>query len=204
MMRPGSNVEENFPGGFKEYLLDLVAKKISEETEELFWQGDTVGSPATECDGIFIKLSTDQTVKEAASPTTLSKSNIIGEIEKVVDLIPSTISESGKIVIFVSPRAAMLYRQALVAANPAIIAYNQGDYTLRYLDIPLVIAPGMPTNKMLACDPNNLWYGTDLVSDENEVSIIKDPLNPKQHYIMGSFKWGVQYGVGSEIVTYGN
>lgn len=200
-MKPGSNVEENWPGGFKDYLLDLVADKISEETEELFWQGDTVGSPATECDGIFIKLALDPLVVPVTG-TTLSASNIIAEIAKVYNAIPTTISESGKVVIFISPRAAQFYRQALVAANPALIAYNNGDFTLRYIDVPLIVAPGMPTNKMLAADPMNLWYGFDLVNDENEVSIIKDPLNPKQHYIMGSFKWGVQFGVGEEIVRY--
>ena len=35
-----------------------------------------------------------------------------------------------------------------------------------------------------------------------EIEIVKDPLNPKSHYIMTSFKWGCEYGVGREIVYY--
>ena len=200
-MKPGSNTEENFPNGLIDYLFDLVAQKISEQTEELLWQGDTDLSPSTKCDGL-IKKMTDAGDTLTVSGTTLSKSNIITEIEKVYDKIPVTISDGGKVVIFISRRAAAFYRQALVAANPALIAYNNGDFTLRYIDIELVVAPGMPTNTMVAADPMNLWYGTDLVSDEKELSLIKDPLNPKQHYVMTAFKWGVNYGVGQEVVLY--
>lgn len=200
-MRPGSNVEENFPNGFKDYLLNLVAEKISEQTEELFWQGDVTGSPSTQCDGIIVKLLADATSLRVTG-TTLSKTNIIAEIEKVYDKIPETISEGGKAVIFISRKAAKFYREALVAANPALIAYNNGDFTLRYIDVELVVAPGMLANRMVAADPMNLWYGTDLVNDEKEITIVKDPLNPKSHYIMTSFKWGVQFGVGAEIVLY--
>lgn len=200
-LKPGSNTEENFPNGFVDYLFDLVAKKISEQTEELLWQGDTVASPATKCDGLIKKLLADDTVVDVVG-TTLSASNIITEIGKVYNAIPTTISEGGKVVIFISRRAAQFYRQAIVAANPALIAYNNGDYTLRYIDVELVVAPGMLANRMVAADPMNLWYGTDLASDEKELRLITDPLNPKQSYIITAFKWGVQFGVGSEIVLY--
>lgn len=200
-MKPGSNTEENFPNGFIDYLFNLVAEKISEQTEELLWQGDVSGSPATKCDGLIVKMLADATVVDVAG-TTLTASNIIAELTKVYNAVPETISESGKVVIFISRKAAKLYRQALVAANPALIAYNNGDFTLRYIDIELVVAPGMPANRMVAADPMNLWYGTDLVSDEKELTIVKDPLNPKQHYIMTAFKWGVNYGVGAEVVLY--
>jgi hypothetical protein len=200
-LKPGSNTEENFPNGFVDYLLDLVAQKISEQTEELLWQGDTAGSPATKCDGLIVKMLADATVIDVAG-TTLSKSNIITEIEKVYDAIPTTISEGGKCVIFISRKAAKYYREALVAANPALIAYNNGDFTLRYIDVELVVAPGMLANRMVAADPMNLWYGTDLVNDEKEIEVVVDPLNKKQAYIITSFKWGVEYGVGAEIVLY--
>lgn len=200
-LRAGSNVDENFPEGFVGYLLELVAQQISTETEALFWQGDTAGSPASLCDGLLKKFVADSTVIDVAG-TTLSASNIITEIGKLYDAVPDTISDRGKVVFFISPKAAKFYRQALVAANPALIAYNNGDFTLRYIDIELVVSAGLPTNDMVAAEPMNLWYGTDLVTDEKEIKIVTDPLNPKQSYIITSFKWGVNYGVGAEIVYY--
>lgn len=201
MMRPGSNVEENFPNGFVDYLLDLVAKQISKETEALFWQGSTTASPASLCDGLLKKFVADATVIDVDN-STLTAGNIIAEIGKVYAAIPDTISEDGNVVIFLSRKASRLYKQALVAANPALIAYNNGDYTLRYIEVELVVSTGMPTNEMVAADPMNLWYGTDLESDERDIQIVKDPVNPKQYYIITSFKWGVNYGVGAEIVYY--
>jgi len=200
-LRPGSNVEENFPNGMVDYLFNLVAEKISEQTEKLFWQGNTAGSPASLCDGLVKKMLADATVLDVTG-TTLSATNIIAEITKVYDKVPDTISEGGKVVIFISRKAAKFYRQALVAANPALIAWNNGDFTLRYIDIELMVSPGMATNQMVAAEPMNLWYGTDLVSDQKEISLITDPLNPKQSYVITSFKWGVEYGVGAEIVLY--
>jgi hypothetical protein len=200
-LKPGSNVDENFPNGFVDYLFNLVAEKISEQTEGLFWQGDTAGSPADLCDGLVKKMLADATVIDQAA-TTLTSSNIIAEITKVYDKIPETISEGGKVVIFISRKAGKLYRQALVAANPALIAWNNGDFTLRYIDVELVVSAGMATNQMVAAEPMNLWYGTDLTNDEKEVEIVQDPLNKKQHFIITSFNWGVNYGVGKEIVLY--
>lgn len=202
-LRAGSNVDENFPDGFVGYLLELVAKQISKETEALFWQGDTAGSPASLCDGLLKKFLADSDVIDvaAASPA-LSKDNIISEIGRVYDAVPDTISDKGNVVIFISPKAAKFYRQALVAANPALIAYNNGDFTLRYIDVELVVSPGLPQYDMVAAEPMNLWYGTDLVSDDKEIEIVSDPTNKKQSFIITSFKWGVNYGVGAEIVWY--
>lgn len=200
-LRPGSNVEENFPNGFIDYLFDLVAQKISEQTEKLLWQGNTAGSPATLCDGLVKKMLADATVIDVTG-TTLTAANIITEIGKVYTAIPETISENGNVVIFISRKAAKLYRQALVLANPALIAYNNGDFTLRYIDVELVASSGMVANQMVAAEPMNLWYGTDLVNDEKEIQLVNDPLNPKQSYIITTFKWGVNYGVGAEIVLY--
>lgn len=201
-MKPGSNVEENFPNGFVDYLFDLVAKKISEQTEEWLWQGDTSGSPGTLCDGLIVKMVADATVLRVTG-SVLSASNIIAQIGAVYDKVPDTISEGGKLVIFLSRKAARFYRQALVAANPALIAWNNGDFTLRYIDVELCVAPGMPVNKMVAADPMNLWYGCDLVTDEDKsLELVTDPLNKKQSYIITSFKLGFQFGVGAEIVLY--
>ena len=201
-LRAGSNVDQNFPEGFVGYLLELVAQQISTQTESLFWQGDTEGSPVSLCDGLIKKFLADSTVIDVGAGTVLSASNIIAQIGIVYDAIPDTISDNGKVAIFLPSKAAKFYRQALVTANPALIAYNNGDFTLRYIDVELIVSAGMPTNDMVAAEPMNLWYGTDLVSDEKEIEIVTDPLNPKQSYIITSFKWGVNYGVGAEIVYY--
>jgi hypothetical protein len=137
----------------------------------------------------------------------LTSANIIAEMTKVVNAIPTTVKNKGKnaVKIFVSINAAHLYELALVTASPALYAYNNADLTLSFMGYELIVSPGMPNNTIVACDPMNLWYGFDLLADEKEISFLKNP-NPgktKQSNIVGSFKWGVNYGVSSEVVLYG-
>lgn len=204
-LRPGSNVEQNYPNGFVDFLFELVANKISEQTEALIWTGDTENNSL--CDGFIKKFINDVSIIDVASPTTLTQQNIIGEMTKVVNAIPTTVKNKGKqaVKIFVSINAAHLYELSLVTTSPALYAYNNADLNLTFMGYELIVSPGMPSNTMVACDPMNLWYGFDLLADEKEISFMKNP-NPgktKQSNIVGSFKWGVEYGVGSEIVLYG-
>lgn len=202
-MRPGSNVDENYPNGVVDYIFGQMANKISELTEKILFQGDTEGSPAALCDGLQKKLLADAAVIDVTVDGTKlhAPATVIGELTEIYQAIPNTLDKS-KVKIFINPATATAYKLALVAANPALVGYNQGDYKLTFIDVEMIVAPGLGNYKAIACDPNNLWYGTDLVSDENEIKFVQDPLNPKTHYAIGSFKFGVNYGIGAEIVYY--
>lgn len=206
-LRPGSNVEQNFPNGMVDYLFNLVAEKISEQTEALLWSGSTTNSPPDLCDGFIKKFLADSAVVDVASPTTLTDSNIVSEMKKATKAIPTTLKNKGKnaVKIFMSIEAFDLYEDALIAANPALYAYDTTTIARRFKGYEIIVSPGMPTNTMVIADPMNLWYGFDLLSDEKEISFVKNPLpgQQKKSNIVGSFKWGVQYGVGSEVVLYG-
>lgn len=203
-LRAGSNVEANFPDGFMGYLMKLVAEKISAQTEALLWAGDTTASPPALCDGFVKKFIADSDVLDCASPTTLSASNIVTELTKVYNKIPYTLNKAN-IKCFISPSAATFYKQYLVTNFPSLMAWNSADQALKFIDLELVVSNGMPASTMVACDPNNLWFGTDLMNDENELIFIDDKkiTGQKTARIMTSFKWGVQYGNGSEVVLYG-
>lgn len=201
-MRAGADA--GLPDTFQEWLVNkLIPEKISASLELILWQGDASGSPTTLCDGLLKMFSADGTVL-TVSGTTLSASNIIAEIGKLYDKVPDTIIDDGKLTFFLSTAAAKFYKQALVAANPALIAWNQGNFQLMYLDIPIVVSKGLPKNTMVACDPMNLVYGTDLVSDENEIKVLDmiDTLGQPTVRFIVNFKFGVQYAVGQEIVYY--
>lgn len=204
-MRPGSNIDGNIPSEFNDYLMKLLADRISQQTEVICWQGDSSGSPGTLCNGILVQLAADSVkVSVAATGSNISTTaTCIAEIAKIYNAIPYALDKS-KVKIFISPATATAYKQALVAANPALVGYNQGDYKLTYIDVELVLAPGMPTNKAVAADPDNLWMATDLVSDEGELNIIsmKGILGQPTVRMVTEFKLGFGYGNASEIVYY--
>lgn len=201
-MRPGSNVEENYPNGVVDYIFNQMALKISEKTERLLFQGDTAASPADLCDGFQKKWLADAAVVDVAVDSTKlhNPTYVIGELTRIYQAIPDTLDKS-KLMFGINPKTATAFKLALVATNPALYAANNADLTLMFLDMKLTVCPGLGNYKAFVADPNNLWYGTDLVSDENEIKFEKKP-GSKIHWAMGSFKFGVQYGVGAEIVYY--
>jgi hypothetical protein len=202
-LKAGSNNTEVAPASIENYILDQIALNISKETESLFWNGNTAGSPASLCDGVITLVDAD-IAKVKVTAATLSASNIFAEIAKVYALIPDTIINKGKVVIFVSNAAAKYYIQAIAAINPLGGTYNAGNYSLNYLGIPLVIAPGMTANQMVAAEPENLFYGTDLVSDLEDIMLIpqKNLSGAPTARFVCEFKFGVQFGVVEEIVIY--
>lgn len=204
-MRPGSNVDGNIPSDFNEFLLNLVAARISQQTEVIAWAGDDSASPVTLCNGIIYGLTNDATVIDvAADGVKISGSTtVIAEVARIYAAIPNTLDIS-KLTLYVSIATARAYKQALVAANPALVGYNQGSYELTYIDLKLVVAEGMPTNKAVCADPMNLWYATDLVSDENELNVIsmKGILGEPTVRMVTEFKIGFGFGNGAEIVLY--
>lgn len=203
-LRAGSNVPENFPDSFMGYLMKLVAERINYQTEQMFWNGDTVNSPPL-CSGLIEEFLADSAVIDCSAPTILTNSNIDDELIKVVNALPDTMRDKSRTKIFISINAQALYEQFLVINTPALYAYNNADFALKFMGYDLIVSPGMPDNTMVACDPKNLWYGCDVKDEENEVRFIDDMkiTGQKTARLITTFKWGVSYGNGEEIVLYG-
>ena len=201
-LKAGSNGIETAPKSIEDYIFGQIATNVSFETEALLWNGDT-GTPGDLCEGL-IPLMQNDTVVLTVAGTTITASNVFAEIAKVYALIPDTIINKGKVVIFVSNTVAKSYRSAIAAINPLGGSYNNGDYRLYYLGVELIIAPGMTANQMVAAEPDNLFFGTDLISDFEDVMLIpqKGLSGAPTARFVAEFKFGVQYGVSEEIVLY--
>lgn len=202
-MRPGSNSVETAPASIEDYILDQVAKNISKETERLLWNGDTTLSSPDLCEGLIPVMAADSAVLKV-SATTITAANVIAEIQKVYVLIPNTIVNRGKVVIFVSNTVAKSYRQAIATVNPLGGTFNAGNYELNFLGITMIVAPGLTANQMVAAEPDNLFFGTDLISDFEDVMLIpqKNLSGAPTARFICEFKFGTSYGVSEEIVIY--
>lgn len=202
-VKPGSNVEQNYPNGVVDYVFNQVALKGNALLERLTFQGSTTASPPDLCDGLQKKWLADSNVIDVAVDGVKlhAAATVIGELTRMFLAIPTTLDKS-KLMWGINQATADAYVLALIAANPALVGYNQGDYSLTFAGMPLTVCKGLGTYKSFVSDPENIIYATDLASDETQIKLVNDPLNPKTDYAIGSFKFGVDYAKGAEIVYY--
>ena len=206
----GYSAFDTLPASFADYLLGHVAAKVAQKTEETIWQGATAN--AGEFDGFTALLAADATVIDVVG-TTVTAANVIDELGKVVDAIPTSVYGKEDLYIYVSQSIARSYVRALggfgangLGANGVNNAgttwFNGGD--LAFDGVKLFVCSGMPDNDMVAAQKSNLYFGTGLLSDHNEVKLIDmENLDGSQNVrVVMRFTAGVQTGIGADIVYY--
>lgn len=205
LLRQGSNTGEVAPQQFVDYMINQVSLQIQNDLEIAVWQGDATGStyPNNICDGILKLADADTGVTSVTTTATaLTLSNIIAEMTKVYDAIPQTIINDENLMIYVSTNIYKLYQQAIAAASNE--AYYVGAKEPNFLGIPVHWSPGLPSERMVAASSQNLVLLTDLLSDEESLSVIPqfDKSGVRSTRIAGNFKFGVDFLVSEELVTY--
>ena len=196
----GFSQYDNLPKKFSDFLIAQVAAKVAQKTEQNIWQGATAN--AGEFNGFQALLAADGDVVDVAG-TTLSAANIIAELGKVVNAIPGAVYGKEDVKIYIPTTAAKFYIQAQAALGYREL-YNVGKTEMNFQGIPLFTAPGLGNDKMVAAESSNLFFGTGLLNDWQEVKLIDmadiDGSQNVRVVLRGSA--GVQHGIGSDIVLY--
>lgn len=204
LMRPGSNTGQVMPASVEEFLLTEVSKKVSNDLEYIVWQGSgaTNSSNFTSVLGLQAKLLADSDVIDV-SAVTLTSANIIAQISRVYDAIPTAIRDAEDLVIYMGTKAAAFYRQALAAASSEMY-YMQNHTELQFLGVKIIVAGGMSDNRMVAAQRSNILLLTDLVSDFEEVKVLPQYNVTGEPVVrmVGRFKFDVDFLYGAEIVYY--
>jgi hypothetical protein len=206
----GYSAFDSLPPSFADFLIGHIAAKVAQKNEENIWQGATAN--AGEFDGFTALLAADATVIDVVG-TTVTAANVIDELGKVVDAIPTSVYGKEDLYIYVSQSIARAYVRALggfgasgLGANGVNNAgttwFNGGD--LAFDGVKLFVCSGMPNNDMVAAQKSNLFFGTGLLADHNEVKLIDmADLDGSQNVrVVMRFTAAVQFGIGADIVYY--
>ena len=206
----GYSAFDSLPTSFSDFLISHVAAKVAQKTEQNIWGGVTAN--AGEFDGLTTLALADGTVNDVTG-TTVTAGNVIDELGKIVDAIPSAIYGSEDLNIYVSQNIARAYVRALggfgtsgLGANGTNAMGTQwwNNGSLSFDGVKIFVANGLGANKALAAEKSNLFFGTGLLSDHNEVKVIDmaDIDGSQNVRIVMRFTAGVQFGIGSDIVLY--
>ena len=201
------------PTSFSDYLIGYVAGKVAAANEINLWTGNLGGAQAGEYNGFETLAAADATVLDVAGAVPLTAANIIDEMQKVVDLIPNALYGKEDLTLYISNKAQKLYVRALggfsVAATSNAGSDNRGTQWydnggLTFGGVPIFVARGMSDNSMIAAEKSNLFFGTGLMSDYNEVRTIdQTPITGSQNVrIIMRFTAAAQIGVGANVVYY--
>jgi len=135
--------------------------------------------------------------------TSVDASNVIAELNKVVNAIPSGVYGSDDLVLYVSTAIAKAYIQAQAALGYREL-FNVGQTEMNFQGIPMFVTSGLNTNNAVAARKSNLYFGTGLLNDRNEVKVIDmaDIDGSQNVRVVMRYSAGVQIGIGSDIVLY--
>ena len=196
----GYSAYDNLPPKFADFLIGHVAAKVAEKTEQTIWQG--TNATAGEFDGFATLLAADADVVDVTG-TTVTSANVIAELGKIVDAIPSAVYGKEDLKIYISQNIAKAYVSAQAALGYRDL-YHVGKTEMNFQGIPLFVANGLADNDAVAAETSNLYFGTGLLSDHNVVKVIDmADLDGSQNVrVVMRFTSGVQYGIGSDIVLY--
>jgi hypothetical protein len=206
----GMSAFDTLPKSFADYLIGHVAAKVAENNEISIWRG--VNATSGQFAG-FVTLATADAAVIDVVGTTVTAANVIAELGKVVDAIPATLYGKEDLYIYVSQNVARAYVRALGGFGASGLGANgtnaQGTQwfnngSLSYDGVKIFVANGLASNFMMAAQKSNLFFGTGLLSDHNEVRLIdqSEVTGAQTINVIMRFTAGVQYGVGSEIVLY--
>jgi hypothetical protein len=215
----GYSAFDEIPRNFNDFLVSYVGGKVAEKTEQDIWSG--VSTTNGEFGGFESALSASVAVGGAtdvlaatSGSTVISGSitsaNVLDTLSAVYDTIPSSVYGKEDLVIYVGSKVARAYQSALsgnstLSNNSYNNQLNVGEKPSNFQGIEIVLCPGMSDDKIVAAQKSNLFFGTGLLSDHNEVRVLDMAnLDGSQNYrIIMRYTAGTQFGIGQDIVYYG-
>jgi len=197
----GVSVFDNLPPTFTDFIIANTAGQVAQQIETNIWSGSS--TVQGQFDGFLQLLSSSTSVIDLTAVAQVTSSNVVAELTRVVNAIPNTVYGKEDLYIYIPTNIVKAYQVALGNANYQFNAYT-GFGPLSFQGISLAWCPGLPSNTMVAAQKSNLFFGTALLSDKNEVRVLDmADLDGSQNVRMiMRYTAGVQFGIGSDIVLY--
>ena len=194
----GFSAFDELPPLFSDYVIARVAAEVAKATEVSIWSG-VAGEGSF--NGFATELAGDGTVVDVAAGGAIDKDNVIAKLSAVVDAIPAGVYGAEDLTIYISQNIAKAYISAQAALGYREL-YNVGQTEMNFQGIKLFTANGLGANTAVAAKASNLFFGTGLLDDRNEVKVIDmADLDGSQNVrVVMRYTAGIQYGIGSDIV----
>ena len=181
-------------------ILADMGTRIARKVDVDIWEGN---GATGNFNGLIPALLLDADVIDVATPVAITAANVEAELGKFIDAIPDEVIGSAGLVMGVSTNVIRAIKRAYgtqARANGTFLKPSEFDFE----GYTLTEIKGLNANTMVAYDKNQVFFGTGLTADFNEIKV-KDM---DETDLSGTvrmkvvFTGGVQYAYGGEIVLY--
>jgi hypothetical protein len=208
----GYSAFDEIPKDFNDWLISYVGGTVAQATEISIWQGETATNG--QFAGFLPALSASAAaggagavVKSTASGS-ITSANVLAKLQNLVEAIPNTVYGKEDLVIYVPTNVTKAYQQALAGGAQGANGFNNqmnvGEKPLNFNGIELVWCPGMTDSYLVAAQKSNMYFGTGLMSDYNEVRVLDMAnIDGSQNFrIIMRYTAATQFGIGSDIAIH--
>ena len=194
----------NLHASLTDALIANVMAGVAARNEVLIWQG--VNASAGQYDGFETLFLADGDVLDVSAPEAITSGNVIEEMGKLVLTLPTRVRRATeKPVIAVSSNVAEAYRSAILGLGGGYYLYQGESVVMNWQgQYDVIECPGMSDDTMAFYQKSNLWFGTNLLDQWNNVAVLDMYAHDLSDNVRfaASFFAGVQYGFGDEIAFY--
>ena len=205
----GYSAFDTLPASFADFLISHAQEKVAQKIEQNIWAG--ADGNEGEFDGLVVLATADATVVDVVG-TAITAANVVTELGKVVDAIPAALYGAEDLNLYVAQNVYRAYVRALGGFAAAGVGANgvggqgtnQALGNVMFDGVNVFVANGLANNYIVAAEKSNLYFGTGILNDTNEVKVLDmADLDGSQNVrVILRFTATVQYGIGSDIVLY--
>ena len=206
----GYSAFDEIPANFNDYLISYVGGKVAEATETSIWQGSAAVNG--EFRGFLPALSGSAAAGGAGAVVlsavsgAIDSTNVIAALNGIYEAIPDTVFGKEDLLIYVGTNVAKAYQKVLGTdyANGYNNQVTVGEKPMNFNGIDLAMCPGMTASYMVAAEKSNLFFGTGLMSDYNEVKVLDmADLDGSQNYrVIMRYTGDTEFGIGQDIAIH--
>ena len=183
-------------------IMSTMLAGISQNNENLIWTGS--GANAGEYDGLLTLIGNngDGDINFVASPVAINSGNVISKVQALIAATPLAVKKaSEKPTIYMSYDVWEAYMYAQIGSGFATYLTTGPEVQKTFMGLfKIEVCPGMPASTMIMAQKSNLWFGTNLTSDWNNVQVVDMGAWADDNVrFSAKFFAGTQYGIGAEI-----
>ena len=205
-MRAGAGAPP--PASFDDYVISYIAEIIANATEVSIWAGNdaTAGEFTGFVHGGVGHLVTDATVVDVANAggagNAYTAANIIANLQACTAAIPTTVYTKDDLYIYMNPKSYRLYISAISTLGYVNAYSMNSDYDAVFEGIKIAVCNGMSEDVLVAAEKSNLFFGTDLLSDQTRIQLMDmAQLDGSDNMrLVARYSGGTQVGIGADVV----